>query len=518
MHTNRLIVPLLLLSLSFAAYGQSASWQVKPEYDSATAISPSLIKVEKGGHFGVIDINGNEVVKCVYDQITGFAETKCLLLGPSWELRGILDAQGDVTSVPGGMFVNSEYPYFSEAMLAFSTEKKNWGYLDSDGNVLIQAKYKQARPVISGIASVVTDQYAFHIDRKGNVLFKGANNYLRFTSSFTVDPKTQKKVSVVCDQNNKVFIRDISGNRTTDLGELRNWNAEYRRMITSKCVIDFNEIFQIATVTKSSESPVNYEVKTIDTYVYSQAGISSVSTAGGFNLSLNGTEILPGQFDSQVIPISPTAAIACKNGKYGLLKISSSAAPLLSFRESVLVYDHHVPVTVTGQMASSSDVQRVRLTDNQGNLVFDGRADNGSFMFNLLPNSLESHGVITLRAEVDSDGLVTPGSQMSITYNHSDCFSINLPAKVKVDNNGSGPFVLHISNNSTMPSDECEILVDGKLKQRVRFTPGQTIGINVSKTVDLGVEDRVARSVSVTIKEKGCPEKKVSGQIMFDRF
>ncbi|MBQ7253603.1 MAG: WG repeat-containing protein [Bacteroidales bacterium] len=529
MRINKYILTTLALTLSISLSAHTARWLTAPKYESATPISSLLIKVEQNGRFGIIDNNGLQKVACDYSEITAFTGGYCLLLNANDQLAGIMNEQGEVTKINQRFSINASYPYFTDNLLAVYDGKK-WGYMDTSGQIAIKTQYEKARPFFYGVASVIkTDavnkkKYACYINRNGEILYKGADNYLIFASSYT---KGNEPFAVIVDPDRNVFARDAQGKRIKNLGRLVDNNPN--QLITNLCTINLSNAGQVRSMV-SSDGEKAYETNLIAPYTTKVNSLSSESDQGGYDLVVDGKQVLPGQFDEPALAVSNSRVIANKGGLYGLLEILKTGGPRVVFAESDVLYDHHTSKDISARVQMPSELNHNNVTvrvNEDGNTLFDDVIDNsGKFSFKYLPISLKEKGEVSFDTEISIDGIVYPSSQGNIRFGHTNALSISAPGKVKVtetaNNTGhrfTGTFTISVTNNSDQESDNCTIWVDGKKeKGSVVIPAGKRENVSVTRVVDLQDLDRKTVSVTVTVKEQGCPDKTESKSIVFDRF
>ena len=529
MHINKYILTALSLVLCISLNAHTAKWLITPKYESATPISSLLIKVEQNGRFGIIDNNGEQKVACDYSDITAFSGGYCLLLNSNDQLAGIMNEQGEVTKISQRLSINASYPYFTDNLLAVFDGKK-WGYLDTSGQLAIKTQYEKARPFFFGVASVIkTDavnkkKYACYINRNGEIMYKGADNYLIFASSYT---KGNEPFAVIVDPDRNVFARNAQGKRIKNLGRLVDNNSN--QLITNLCTINLSNAGQVNSMA-SSDGEKTYETSSIVPYTTKTLSLASESEQGGYNLVVDGKQVLPGQFDEPALAVSNSRVIANKGGLYGLLEILNAGGPRVVFAETDVMYDHHTGKMISArvQMPEAFNHNNVTVKVNEdGNTLFDDMTDySGKFSFKYLPLSLEGKGEANFDTEISIDGIVYPSSQGNIRFGHTNALSISAPGKVKVtetaNNTGhrfTGTFTITVTNNSDQDSDNCTIWVDGKKeKSSVVIPAGKRENVSVTRVVDLQDLDRKTVSVSVTVKEQGCPDRTESKSIVFDRF
>jgi len=139
-----------------------------------------LMAVCKNKKWGIVDINGNYVVKPQFDDIKELSEGFIAFKqNGKW---GFMDKNFKVVIKP--QFDRAEN--FSEGYAAVM-KSKLWGYIDSSGKFVIKPQYVNASLFFAGLSSVSTKNYVGLIDTKGSfvVKFSAKNSQYSFVDSET---------------------------------------------------------------------------------------------------------------------------------------------------------------------------------------------------------------------------------------------------------------------------------------------------------------------------------------------
>ncbi|WP_305149890.1 WG repeat-containing protein [uncultured Muribaculum sp.] len=153
---KRLLLFTILITAAVSVSAETAVWSVLPEYNGITRLSDDLFIVEKGARSAIIDASGKEVIPMTLDSITPMVDGKSLLLtrdGNDFRLRSIIFENQRIVNVDGEYFVG-DYPFFSEGMLPVYNKKGYYGYIDDEGRLAIEFKYRNIHPFSEGLASV----------------------------------------------------------------------------------------------------------------------------------------------------------------------------------------------------------------------------------------------------------------------------------------------------------------------------------------------------------------------------
>ena len=108
-------------------------------YDDVLFIESYLIPVCKDGLWGYVDINGNEVIECIYK--------------PTFKSKYVYNEQTQETEIVGPYY---PYPVIDDKIVVKNTDDK-YGVIDKEGNTLIEFDYDYASPYIDGNYMVLKD-------------------------------------------------------------------------------------------------------------------------------------------------------------------------------------------------------------------------------------------------------------------------------------------------------------------------------------------------------------------------
>lgn len=117
---------------------------------------------------GIIDIKGNQVIPCIYDEISGLLDGTDDILVMNCDANnfyfGLVNQKGEVVIEPkyndfdGGIY---------NKLWAVKLDDK-WGFIDHNGNTVIPFKYDKANCFIDKKAKVELNGESFYIDKSDN--------------------------------------------------------------------------------------------------------------------------------------------------------------------------------------------------------------------------------------------------------------------------------------------------------------------------------------------------------------
>lgn len=533
----RIIIAIFGLLLPVFASAQTGHWKVAPEYDNITKISPELYRVEKSGLYGLLGKDGKTIVPCQYEIKQDVVENRCLLLSSNHRLKAIYDANGNLIRQFEDReiwYVDPDYPYYSDGVIAVSDNTGRWTYMDRTGALSSKKpEFRSASPYFYGYAVVrYKDGSYMHINKRGVVSkldsqFK--DNYLVFASSFTQkdksvdEPTSDPYISLIVDSRNNVFLRDRSGMKVGSLGTVKDWDKNARKMTTDQFVIFFEPNKQIRSVTPLEGGlEMVYNHLVLNFYKPDASTLACDKTGNGYRIVSDGKEILPAQFTAPVTIVSDSDFIATRDGKYGVITIDYAHSSIPYLQISQLTFEHHIPAKVSANVALDSSLDETKyhfVVTRQGEKTFDGAPHNGVISFEFLPEDLSREGTERFNVRSDIDGIKHPESTMGLSWNHKNPYSLKTSGHVRLNKSNSGGTVTFtITNESEKGSDKCDIVIDGNVvKKGVTFQAGESMAVSAFINVDIMDLDSVSKTVSVQVRENGCPAHKTSKNITFER-
>lgn len=533
----RIIIATLGLLLPICAEAQIGYWKVYPEYNSITKISPELYRVEKSGLYGLLGKDGKNIVPCQYEIMQDVVENRCLLLSSNHRLKAIYDGNGNLIKQFEDKelwYVDPDYPYYSDGLIAICDNTGRWVYMDKTGTLSSKRpEFRSASPYFYGYAVVrYKDGSYMHINKRGVVSkldsqFK--DNFLVFASSFTPEGQSVGEqasdaiVSLIVDSRNNVFLRDRFGMKVESLGTVKDWDKNARKMTTDQFVIVFEPNKQIRSVTPLEKGPEKvYDYSVLDTYKPDVSTLSCRKTGSEYGIVSEDKEILPAQFSVPVTIVSQSDFIAAKDGKYGVITIDYGHSSIPVLQISQLTFEHHIPTLVSANVALAPSLDEAKyhfVVTGQGEKFFDGTPHNGVISFEFLPEDLSQERTETFNVRPDVDGIKHPESTMDLYWDYRNPYSVKTSGRVRLNKaNSGGTVTFTVVNESGKGSDKCDIVIDGGvLRKGVTFQAGESIVVSTFMNVDIMDLDSVSKTVSVQVRENGCPAYKTSKNIIFER-
>ncbi len=179
----------------------------KNSYDEIIQFAPNMAFVLKAERYGIINSLGNEVLPCKFQRIYfdtslgigavfngkywGFINIAGKLITPL-QFSGILASKLTFT-------VNADIIELPKLLIPVSLNNL-WGYIEANGQVAIDYKYKQAYPFKNGVALIESNESKwFYINRFGDVVSKEYDNIQDHENGFC-------KITKIIDGKKKIGI------------------------------------------------------------------------------------------------------------------------------------------------------------------------------------------------------------------------------------------------------------------------------------------------------------------------
>lgn len=484
------------LCFTLQTKSQTAKWIVKPYYDSVVRYAEGVYKVSSGNKVGVVNAEGEVVVSVSADSITAMSEGCALVLNRTedgdYQLTNILYRDGSVTSIMGEYYVKA-YPFFSEGRLPVYNKRKRYGYMDTNGKLVINCSYSSAYPFSEGWATVGKGKGFLGI---GVDLIKTGKEKISYID------KDGKTMSLQAD------LEDITMGTSFKNGEalVVTKEGKYCFINTSGKVIRTDNNIALSFDKKHAlGSEDDFDVFDAASDIMYD-GPSTFVKEGLYGYKSGTAIVLPCQFD-EAMPFSKGYAIASKNKKFGVLKLVRSAFNCRASKGTLAVSGSDMEsvdyiVTVPEEWRKTSlelscigkETQKcVRPGDASSSRVFSFMRAKGSYTL-----QLEGEDLIVWNDAMGNVSSTVPasGGQVDISISPS-------VAKANVKDNAS---VKVTFTNNTSEVKIFSVDISGSslatVSKELKLSPGQSQTIYATFTKVLKKEYRtVTVSTSLTSKK-----------------
>lgn len=505
---KRLFVLLLLALTVCCNYAQVIEWAIKPVYQEIVPIGKDVYKVKANNNkWGVYNVpKGQLTVKAEYDSITAVVEGRALLLDhKGMFLYGIISEDGSPVgnilsaSQQPDFIVSSEYPYFSDGLLAVGQIPAGggeclFGYVNKQGKAVVAFDNYYASPFDNGYAMVWSSKKTYRIINKQGVSQYQGNEDIRFISN----PKdnefllvTGNKVRLARLEDNKFkTIRNIdTGGRIVDV-------ADATRYYTISCrggdTFRFDKAFHYI---EYGEEPV-YSVSIPE----SIGNLKSEKVGRYYGLSYDGVVLLKEQFRDVRI-FDDYAVVTTTNGMKGLVEYNPLGLFSLSGPSEPIEFYHNSSTSVPVNITCSDFVSMPTIE-----LTFDGKTEtvqgSGQATFAYYEPHTE-YGKTTSRTipiEVTIDGLKYGSRNIDVSSFHSKGFkvsSIDIPSHSNM--NGNATVQLTIQSINGVPSSA----VADVNKVTKSFDGKSSVSFKIPFTIPAG--EAINVKINIKVEENNCP-------------
>ncbi|MBC7903037.1 MAG: WG repeat-containing protein [Gemmatimonadaceae bacterium] len=161
---------------------RTGNYKIGPAFSYVSAFSEGLALVKKTGDdkYGYIDAKGNMVIAPQYDLSLPFREgvATVKIVKPDGRIvYRIIDKQGNAKSADLHYLFTG---IFSEGLAGVENESHQWGFIDQQGRLVIEAKYAGVSLFKNGLSRMQTGSLfgglkTVYINQQGTVIWKQSN-------------------------------------------------------------------------------------------------------------------------------------------------------------------------------------------------------------------------------------------------------------------------------------------------------------------------------------------------------
>lgn len=161
-------------------------YAINMQFEDADFFSDGLAKIKSGsGKTGYINEKGEYVIPATYKNGTAFSNGLAFVVADGG-LPTCIDKKGNTIFV---LNVAKYVSAFNEGLAIFVTENDEYGFVDKNGIVVINAQFEQAFPFSGGFARIRQKGDAGFIDKTGKITinpqFKSVGNFSEDRASFS---------------------------------------------------------------------------------------------------------------------------------------------------------------------------------------------------------------------------------------------------------------------------------------------------------------------------------------------
>ena len=519
---KKIIIALLAILYVIPSFSQTMEWHIKDNYVDVKYMGNNLFKVKNSrGKWGVINEYGETTVAIQYDSITPLVEKRALLLDNTGQyLKGIVNEEGHIIK----SFHNGErlanYQYFKEGMLAYGVIAGKYylfGYLDINGNTLIEPKYFWAAPFNDGKAVVQykSKNYGL-INKSGGIALKD-NRKIKFMST-PVDNKLL--IAVGSNRGEKVTLVNLELNGKLNEFEELEGGTIVKNSLDFKSIICQNGhsyYFDNAMRLISSSTGKTFN----EPLVYNQtlsgsSNFKKMREQGGWKVLHSDKPLFHSSFREISFCDDEYAIVTSQDNTMGVLKLNKNGNVSIQNVPSQAEFYHNLPVkgnlavSVNGLLPSSQvQIGVVGLKENNHEekyyvpVGYNG-VYNQPISYFIAATKFDSEVSLPVTVNLYIDGMLCKSDIKEWSGVHRRAFRVSdANASEFSDPDGNATITFNVQSLESEPSSSAKVIVSGASNQTKRFNGEELLHIKVPVTIP--VESEKTFSFTVTIKEDGCP-------------
>lgn len=462
-------------------------WSIHPRYEKLHRYYGNIYAFQLNGKWGLVQSGDKELLPAICDFITPFINGYALAGtkdGNRYLLERIIDASGGVSILSDKFYLPSNNQYVSEGKLVVINNNGKYGYITTDGRIVIRCQFDNALPFKEGWAPVKQGNYTKYISEKYD---KNPSH-----SILTVDFHYGEMTLSSCFSNGKAVIAynkdfaliGINGRKVKKLSEA-----------------DFKQLY------KKNNAPL---ISSTDNF--NEASRYSIFIKNGKSgLKEGETIVVKPQFDLFVSQYNDETLLTMLNGKYGLLKITDEEIEIRTSVEgeksNELKVDgkgHSTSITIDYKMPSDIRTSKVLIDLGDGtyrDLTAQG-SDNGiGKSLSITPVIAENAESCIIKVAIENDGIILADIEKAFTVSYPIKLRVSSPgpSTIRANENDNATFSSTIFNDSNKP---VTVIATWSTGNSVTVTiPAQSC-ITVSDTVNVKMDCTKDISLSLSTGER----------------
>ena len=270
--------------------------QIEEQKKEIENIDLFLIKIK--GYYGFIDIHGNIVIPCQWEEASDSNEG-IVMVKDLYENWGLIDRTGNMVSQCQWNFIS----HFKEGLAVIQDQSDRYGYIDKYGNIISLCQWKHAYDFSEGFAAVCdeNENWGF-IDKTGRKVIS--------CHWWLVKPFSEG-FAAVCDENKKWGFIDKTGNNVIPC----QWENVYRFSEGFAGVCDENKKWGFIDKTGNNVIPCHWD--SVEAFTSDLIKVKDYNDKWGL-IDKTGKVVAPCQWE-WLGDYSETEGLACvgHDGKYG---------------------------------------------------------------------------------------------------------------------------------------------------------------------------------------------------------
>ena len=156
----------------------------------------NMLKVQKDGKYGLINLEGKEILGCSYDEIKTIPGTKNVLITVKDGKQGIVDNIGNIIIENEYEQINSITEKYENGFIV-KAENGKYGIVNSNGELILETKYDEIKNVYGNNMYVVKEAAKWKIVNKENSYLEDAFEDVKQINVNNVIAKKNGKYGIV---------------------------------------------------------------------------------------------------------------------------------------------------------------------------------------------------------------------------------------------------------------------------------------------------------------------------------
>lgn len=470
LHRNILIAIMTVLAF-VTTNAKIVTWSIHPKYEKLHRYYGDIYAFQQNGKWGLVQSGDRELLPANCDFITPFVNGYALAGvkdGNRYLLENIIDESGTVFVPSDKFYLPSNNQYVSDGKLVVINNSGKYGYITTDGRIVIKCQFDNALPFKEGWAPVKQGNYTKYISETYD---KTPSH-----SILTVDFHYGEMTLSSCFSNGKAVVA-----YNKDFVLIGSNGQKVKKLSET----EFKQLYKKNNAPSGSSSNG-----------FSETSKYSVAVENGKSgLKEGETIIVKPQFDSFVSQYNDGTILTRLNGKYGLLKITDGEIDIATsiqgqnLDELKIDRKGHLP-SITVKYTMPSAIQNPKVLVDYGDGVYHDLTS--SVTGNGFGKSLSMTPIVEKNAEscrikvaIEHDGILLADIEKT--------FSVCYPIRLRVSSPGPSTIRANENDHATFSST-----IFNDSNKQVTVTATWSTGKSVTVTIPAQGSRTISDTVSVT--------------------
>lgn len=173
--------------------------EVLDNYDINKNVSydQNALRVKKNGKYGLINLDGKEILECKYDEIKTIKEIENSILIKENDKYGLVDSNGKIIVKPEYSDIKRLSLDYTKGYIVVNNEGK-YGIIDCTNNIVLETKYEDIKPITGDNKYVVKENGKWKIvDKDSNTILENNFDTIEEINGDNVIIKKSNKYGVI---------------------------------------------------------------------------------------------------------------------------------------------------------------------------------------------------------------------------------------------------------------------------------------------------------------------------------